>query len=180
MKNDYMTYIALYVDDLLIISVNDDDLVNVKRRLIEKFEMKNLSVAKKFLEIKIEYDDDDSIKLHQNQYIQKLLKRHDMQNCNSVSTSIDTSIKLIKTTDAEATTDSKEYQFIVKDLMFAAIVIRSNIICAIEQLSQFNSNSFSKHLLAAKRVLRYLKDMSKLSITYSSSATCFVSYSNAD
>jgi len=180
MRNDYTTYIALYIDDLLIISENDDDLVNVKRRLTEKFEMKNLSVTKKFLEIKIEYDDDDSIKLHQNQYIQKLLKRHDMQNCNSVSTSIDTSIKLIKTTDAEATTDSKEYQFIVKDLMFAAIVTRLNIIYAIEQLSQFNSNPSSKHLLAAKRVLRYLKNMSKLNITYSSSATRLVDYSDAD
>ena len=148
-----MIYITLYIDDLLIISKNDDDLVNVKRRLTEKFEMKNLNVAKKFLEIEIEYDDDDSIKLHQNQYIQKLLKRHDMQNCNSVSTSIDTSIKLIKTTDVEAMTNSKEYQFIVKDLIFAAIITRLNIICAIEQLSQFNSNSFSKHLLTAKRVL---------------------------
>src|SRR5436309_3450950 len=139
MRNDYTTYIALYVDDLLIISENDDDLVNVKRRLIEKFEMKNLSVTKKFLEIKIEYDYDDSIKLHQNQYIQKLLKRHDMQNCNSVSTSIDTSIKLIKMTDAEAMTNSKKYQFIMRDLIFAVIIIKSNIICAIEQLSQFNS-----------------------------------------
>src|SRR5436305_2296343 len=153
MKNDYTTYITLYIDDLLIISENDDDLVNMKRRLTEKFEMKNLSVAKKFLEIEIEYDDDDSIKLHQNQYIQKLLKRHDMQNCNSVSTSIDTSIKLIKTTDVEATANSKEYQFIMKGLMFAAIITRSNIICTIEQLSQFNNNSSSKHLLAANRVL---------------------------
>ena len=175
-----MTYIALYVDDLLIISENDDDLVNVKRRLTEKFEMKNLSVAKKFLEIEIEYNDDDSIKLHQNQYIQKLLKRHDMQNCNSVSTLIDTSIKLIKMTNVKIMMNSKKYQFIVKNLIFAAIITRSNIICTIEQLSQFNSNSSSKHLLAAKRVLRYFKNMSKLSITYSSSVTHLVDYSNAD
>ena len=64
-----MTYITLYIDDLLIISENDDDLMKIKRRLMEKFEMKDLNITRKFLEMKIEYDDNDSIKLHQNQYI---------------------------------------------------------------------------------------------------------------
>ena len=178
--NGYMTYIALYVDDLLIISENDDDLVEVKRRLTEKFEMKDLGVARKFLGIEIEYDDDGSIKLHQDQYIQDLLKRHDMQDCNPVSTLIDTSIKLVKMTDAEATADPKEYQSIMGGLMFAAIVTRPDIMCAVGQLSQFNSNPSSKHLLAANRVLRYLKGTSKLGITYSPPATRLVDYSDAD
>ena len=145
-----MTYITLYVDDLLIISENDDDLVEVKRRLTEKFEMKDLGVARKFLGMEIEYGDDGSIKLHQDQYIQGLLKRHGMQDCNPVITPLDTSIKLVKTTDAEATADPKEYQSIVGGLMFAAIVTRPDIMCAVGQLSQFNSNPSSKHLLAAK------------------------------
>src|SRR5947207_13162858 len=116
------------MDDLFIISENDDDLVEIKRRLMEKFEMKNLGVSRKFLGMKIEYDDDDSIKLHQNQYIQSLLKRHDMQDYNSVIISLDISIKLIKTIDTEAMTNSKEYQSIVEDLIFAAIVTRLDII----------------------------------------------------
>ena len=152
-RNDYMIYITLYIDDLLIISENDDDLVKIKRRLMKKFEMKDLSIARKFLGMKIEYDDDDSIKLHQNQYIQSLLKRHDMQDYNSVIISLDISVKLIKTIDIEVTMDSKKYQSIVEGLIFAAIVTKSNIISAIDQLSQFNNNSFSKHLLATKRVL---------------------------
>ena len=64
--------------------------------------------------------------------------------------------------------------------MFAAIITKSNIICMIEQLSQFNSNLFSKHLLAMKWILRYFKNMSKFDITYSSSVICFVDYLNAD
>ena len=79
--------------------------------------MKDLGVARKFLEMKIEYNDDDSIKLHQDQYIQGLLKRHDMQNCNPVIITLDISIKLIKTIDAEATMNSKEYQSIIEGLM---------------------------------------------------------------
>ena len=179
-RNGYTTYIALYVDDLLIISENDDDLAEVKRRLTEKFEMKDLGVARKFLGMEIEYGDDGSIKLHQDQYIQGLLKRHGMQDCNPVITPLDTSIKLVKTTDAEATADPKEYQSIVGGLMFAAIVTRPDIMCAVGQLSQFNSDPSSKHLLAAKRVLRYLKGTSKLGITYSPPATRLVGYSDAD
>src|SRR5436189_4769399 len=101
MRNGYMTYIALYIDDLLIISENDDHLAEVKRRLTEKFEMKDLGVAKKFLGMEIEYGDDGSIKIHQDRYIQSLLRCHGMEDCNPVTTPLDTSIKLVKTTDAE-------------------------------------------------------------------------------
>ena len=109
-----------------------------------------MGVARKFLGMEIEYGDNGSIKIHQEQYIQGLLKRHGMRDCNPVTTPLDTSIKLTKTTDAEATADPKEYQSIVGGLMFAAIVTRPDIMCAVGQLSQFNSNPSSKHLAAGK------------------------------
>ena len=59
---------------------------NITQLLTEKFKMKDLDIAKKFLDMKIEYDDDESTKNHQEQYIQQLLLRHDMQDCNSVHT----------------------------------------------------------------------------------------------
>jgi len=164
----------------LIISDNDDHLAEVKRRLAEKFEMKDLGVARKFLGMEIEYGDDGSITIHQDRYIQSLLRRHGMEDCNPVSTPLDTSTKLVKTTDAEATADPKEYQSIIGGLMFAAIVTRPDIMCAVGQLSQFNSNPSSKHLAAAKRVLRYLKGTSKLGIMYSPPTTRLVGYSDAD
>src|SRR6266516_5499425 len=76
--------------------------------------------------------------------------------------------------------DPKDYQSIVGGLMFAAIVTRPDIMCVVGQLSQSNSNPSSTHLLAAKRVLWYLKGMSKLGITYSPPVTHLVSYSDAD
>jgi len=179
-RDGFTTYLALYVDDLLIISENDDHLAEVKRRLAEKFEMKDLGVAKKFLGMEIEYGDDGSITIHQDRYIQSLLRRHGMEDCNPVSTPLDTSTKLVKTTDAEAIADPKEYQSIIGGLMFAAIVTRPDIMCAVGQLSQFNSNPSSKHLAAAKRVLRYLKGTSKLGITYSPPITRLTGYSDAD
>ena len=63
-KGGLTTYIALYVDDLLIISEDDDHLAEVKKRLAERFEMKDLGVARKFLGMEIEYSDDGRIKIH--------------------------------------------------------------------------------------------------------------------
>ena len=150
----------------MIISEDDDHLVEVKGLLAEKFEMKDLGVARKFLGMEIEYDKDGSIKIHQEQYIQSLLSKHGMRDCNSVTTPLDTSIKLVRTTDAEATADPKGYQSIIGGLMFAAIVTRPDIMCAVGQLSQFNSNPSTKHLAAAKRVLRYLRGTARLGIRY--------------
>ena len=67
--------------------------------------MKNLNVVKHFLDMQLEYNDDDLIKIHQKNYLRKLLARHNMQDCNSVSTSMNTSVKLLTTTDSDALTD---------------------------------------------------------------------------
>lgn len=165
-KKGLKTYIALYVDDFLISSEDEGDLAEIKRRLSERFEMKDMGVARKFLGIEIEYGEDGSVKIHQEQYIRDILARHGMSECNPVSTPLDTSIKLATTTDSESLANQKHYQMIVGELMFAAIATRPDIMCAVGQLSQFNSNPSSKHLFAAKRVLRYLQGTLTLGITY--------------
>ena len=43
------TYIALYVDDLLIAGENEEDITEIKHLLAAEFEMKDLGIAKKFL-----------------------------------------------------------------------------------------------------------------------------------
>ena len=48
-------YIVLFVDDFLILSEDNDDLVVIKHRLSEKYEMKDMGIARKFLGIQIEY-----------------------------------------------------------------------------------------------------------------------------
>src|SRR5271169_1504954 len=165
-KKGLKTYIALYVDDFLISSEDNDDLVEIKRRLSERYEMKDRGIARKFLGIQIEYGGDGSIKIHQEDYLRDILARHGMSDCNPIATPLDTSVKLTITTDSEPRASQKEYQTIVGELMFAAIATRPDIMCTVGQLSQFNSDPSSKHLLAANRVLRYLKGTLTLGIKY--------------
>jgi len=88
-----------------------------------------------------------------------------MQDCTPITIPRDTSEKLMSTTDDDAPADSTEYASIMGGLMFAAWVTRPDIMCAVGQLSQFLNNPSSKYLLAAKRVLRYLRGTSTLGIT---------------
>jgi hypothetical protein len=62
--NSERTYIALYVDDLIIARENENDISTIKQRLSARFEMKDLGIAKKFLGMEIEYGNDRSIKIH--------------------------------------------------------------------------------------------------------------------
>jgi len=128
--------------------------------------MKDLGIARKFLGMEIEYGNNGSIKVYQNQYIQQLLERHRMQDCNPVTTLLDTSLKLSSITKNEPPTDPQEYTSIVGGLTFAAYVIRSDIACAVGQLSQFLNKLSTTHMHAAKCILRYLRRTSTLRITY--------------
>ena len=93
---------------------------------------------------------------------------------------MDTSAKLGLITDKEARADPKEYASIVGGLMFAACVTRPDIVCAVGQLSRFLNNPSSKHMLAAKRVLRYLRGTAILRITYRPPPLRLQGYSDAN
>src|ERR1700689_971397 len=174
------TYIALYVDDLIIAGEKENEISTIKERLSARFEMKDLGIARKFLGMEIEYGNDGSIKIHQNQYIQQLLERHGMGKCHPVTPPLDTSVKLSSITEPEAPADPQEYASIVGGLTVAACVTRPDIACAVGQLSQFLSKPSSMHMHAAKRVLRYLQGTSMLGIRYRPPSLRLQGYSDAN
>ena len=90
--NGEKTYIAFYIDNFLIAGENEDDIATIKGLPAERFDMKDLGIAERFLGMEIEYGEDGSVKLYQEGYLWNLLKRHGMQNCNPLSTPLDTSV----------------------------------------------------------------------------------------
>jgi hypothetical protein len=94
---------------------------------------------------------------------------------------MDMSVKLATiNASTEAAADPSEYTSIVGGLMFVARIIKPDIMYTIGQLLQFLNNPFSKHLLAAKRVLRYLQGTSNYVITYCPPPLRLQGYSDAD
>ena|SRR5437667_9995688 len=101
-------YIMLFVGDFLISSEDNGDLVEMKHRLSKKYDMKDMGISRKFLGIQIEYGEDGPIKIYQEDYICDILAHHGMSDCNLVSISLDTLVKLVIATESEQLTDQKE------------------------------------------------------------------------
>ena len=87
-KNDGSYIILLfYVDDMLVVGSNMQEINVLKRKLANSFAMKDLGAAKEILGMRITRDrKNHKLTLSQNEYIQKVLKRFNMQNAKPVST----------------------------------------------------------------------------------------------
>ncbi len=106
--------------------------------------------------------------LSQSQYVQTVLYRFGMGDCNPVSTLLDPNIKLVKEPDNADLSEMKKvpYEALIGSLMYAALGTRPDIKYTVQALSQFNARPGPTHWTAAKRVLRYLKGMRNFGITY--------------
>ena len=156
-------YCCIYVDDILITGKSNLDKQSVKQ-LQSSFKCNSVETSL-LLGMQIEKST-EHLKIHQQRYITESLERFGMENCNPVSTPIEVSSAYKKATNDKTLCDQKLYQSIVGSLMSAATVTRPDIAYATHFLGQFSSKPTETHLLAAKRVLRYLKGTITYGLTY--------------
>ena len=188
-QSDHCVYInnttgiilAMWVDDLIIFGKDMSTIDELKQQLRSEFEMKDLGDLKYFLGVHVTRNRQNrQLTIDQTTYIQMLLEKFDMQNCNAVSTPFAIGTKLKQASDGDILVDQREYQSIVGSLMYAMLCTRPDLAFAISQLSQFNSKPTSGHYAAAKHVLRYLKGTSNLTITYGKDIMMLELYSDSD
>jgi len=87
--------ICIYVDDLAILGPNITTIKEFISEIKKYFKIKDLGVIKDYLGIDIDYNPDlGYLKLSQGNYIDKVLAKFNMKNCNPASTPIDSKIKL--------------------------------------------------------------------------------------
>ena len=75
--------------------------------------------------------------------------------------------------DTDKLVDQTEYLAIVGSLMYAALGTRPDISFAVSLLSTFNAKPRTRHLTAAKRVLRYLKKTKELKLVYTKTSDIY-------
>ena len=107
-KNDII--IAIYVDDLLICDFKKVDIYNFKKKLVERFRIKNLDFILFYLRVKITRNRKNRvIYLNQTTYIKNLIVECDLIDCKSVVISMkQTSLKLNIFNNKKYYTTSKE------------------------------------------------------------------------
>lgn len=162
-----MFFLAIYVDDLVLFTNNQETKQYFKEELHKKFKIKDLGDINYCLGIHVERDRTKGILyLDQRKYIQEVLNKFGMSDCKSVQTPMDLNTKLIGTTENAEILDNVPYQEIIGCLLYISQVTRPDISYVINMLSKYNKKPEMQHWVALKRVMRYLKGTLDYRLSY--------------
>ena len=130
--------------------------------------MTDLGPVQQFLGIQIERNRQKrTLRIHQKPYIESILKRFQMENCNGVSTPMEINSQLIDSYDFDApNTERLDYQRAIGSIMYAMLGTQPNLGYTISTLSKFYINPGLQHAQAVQRVFRYLKRILDYGITF--------------
>ena len=166
--NGKITILIVWVDDIIIATSSNFDANEIKTALAERFRMKDFGIISNFLGIDFEVGN-NTIKVHQSKYVQKMLDRFNMTECNTKSIPCDLStVKIEFNNDSQYLDDPRIFREIVGSLIYLMTCSRPDICYVVSILSQFMSKPTVAHLNLAKFVLRYLKGTMDYGLIYTS------------
>ena len=121
----------------------------------------------------------DETFINQAKYTKDLLKRFVMDNCKPQASPMGTNIKLDKDESGKCV-DTKLYRSMIGSLLYLT-ASRPDILFSVCLCARFQSSPRESHLLATKRIFRYLKDTPSLGLWYSKDSTFALhAFSDAD
>ncbi|GJT05945.1 putative ribonuclease H-like domain-containing protein [Tanacetum coccineum] len=143
--------VQVYVDDIIFGSTNKD--------LLQQME--------------------DGIFISQDKYVVELLKKFNYTDVKSASTPVDLEKPLVKDVDANDV-DVHLYRSMIRCLMYLT-ASRPDIMFAVCAYARFQVTLKTSHLLAVKRIFRYLKGKPRLGLWYSKDSPFeLVTYTDSD
>jgi hypothetical protein len=117
--------------------------------------------------------------ISQTKYIGEILKRFGMEYCKLVTTPMKTSCKLRKDDDSKSTYQRK-YRSMIGSLLYVT-AYRPNVMQAVGQVARFQAAPKESHVLALKRIFRYLKRTKEFGLWYPKGKDLLlISYTDAD
>jgi hypothetical protein len=156
-------FLTLYVDDTL--AVYDPELEHVwladKAAISKRYPITDVGDCNWVLNMEITQSDDRrTITLSQRAYIERMLQQYDMIDCKPVHTPA----QLLDLTDPKlpageplSMTQHELYRKIIGSALYAANTTRIDIAHTVGILSRFVCAPTTTHMIAAKRLLRYLR-----------------------
>ena len=183
LKESYLI-LLLYVDDMLIVGADLHEIDSLKTKLSEEFAMKDLGEARQILGMRISRSK-EGLKLSQEEYVKKVLKRFNMDDAKPVNTPLANHFRLSKeqspkTEDEMIYMDKVPYASAIGSLMYAMICTRPDIAHAVGVVSRFMSNPGKEHWEAVKWIFRYLRGNSSLSLCFTKSEKGLQGYVDAN
>ena len=155
-----VTFLTLYVDDILLIGNDIPMLQSVKVWLSKNFTMKDLGEASYILGMKICRDRSKRmLGLTQGTYIKKLLKRYSMENSKRglipMSHGVSLSKKISPKTSEEKERMSKiPYASAIGSIMYTMLCTRPDVAHSLSVTSRYQSDLGEEHWKAVKNILK--------------------------
>ena len=156
--------LCIYVDDAIVCGKSKNAVMNLLKT-IETMLTITYKPLSFFLGIQVEINEKKDIFIHQQQYINDMLHKFQMNECKGVSTPMERDI-YNETEQAKPT--NYPYRELIGTLMYLAIATRLDISFAVAYLSRYLERPTEKHWNAAMRILKYLKNTKKYGIMYES------------
>ncbi|GJW46480.1 retrovirus-related pol polyprotein from transposon TNT 1-94 [Tanacetum coccineum] len=163
-KGEDMLLVQIQVDDIIFGSTNPKLSKKFEKITHNKFEMSMMEELKFFLGIQI-HQSPRGIFIDQANYAQEILIKHGMTSCDSIGTPMAT--KHLDVDLSGTPVDQTKYRSMVGALMYLT-TSRPNIIHATCYCVRYQARPTEKHLIAVKRIFRYLKNTINMGLSWSS------------
>ncbi|XP_019418520.1 PREDICTED: uncharacterized protein LOC109329296 [Lupinus angustifolius] len=159
------TCLLLYVDNLVLVGNNINEIDNIKHLLNKRFSIKDLGQLKFFLGMEIARSN-KGISLYQRKYTLDLLEETGMLASKPCSTPMEYTGKLISTESGVPLNDPTAYRRLIGKMLYLTHS-RPDISLCVGHLSQYVPKPTNLHYEATKRVLRCLKGSISIGIFFS-------------
>jgi len=176
---DTPVYLLTYVDDILVITGDTNELKNTKRNIMAAFDARDLGPATYFLGMDIHRDRRArTITLAQSRLTSNLLSKWPTE-IKPLLTPLSTATKLTK--DGEPLDTSVDhYSQMIGTLMYLSACTRPDIAQAVGALARYMAAPTVAHWQAAKGILRYIAGTVNYGITFGKSGLTLEAYCDAD
>ena len=176
------TYIAIYVDDLLLIGPDKADIKQIKDQLSQRFSMTDLGPVAFYLGMTVTRDRKNRIlRLSQRSYLEEGIKTIGQWDSPPQKIPMNTGRLEPAGEDYCAEPEFKtQYQSAVGTLMYAMLGTRPDIAYAVSSVSRYAANPTPAHMTAVKRIFSYLRGTIDLQLTFRGKLTDLVGYSDSD
>lgn len=106
----------------------------------------------------------DDIYITQLKYIKEILKKFGMEDSRPVGTPMSTRHKLSKNDDSKEV-DQTKYRSMIGKIQYV-VYTRPDIALAVGMVARFSTNPKENHMMAIKRIMRYLKGTEDYGLWY--------------
>lgn len=176
-NEDKSLFMAIYVDDGMVLAKDPTDTENLLCKLKQKFEINEVS-PDTYLGFQIMRNPDESLLIHQESYIDKIIRKFNMKSSNSTDCPVTMTSQNNQL--SQPLDDNIPYRQAIGSLMYAAVTTRLDIAFAVNRMSRKVSNPTETDGISVKRIFRYLKDKRGIGINYQTEQKGLFAYCDAD